>query len=210
MHRARMHHVADAIFRDRVVHHTLCAVVEPLFDHGFIHHSYANRAGKGAHRAVKQDEHWRDRRGYVLLCDLFRYFQRSATNIHVALAPCDLSRRVVRSVGGAWPSPSRRVVRGGSWNNNPRNLRAGVRDRNNTDNRNNALGFRVASTPPCQGRRDHGPDGCAEGAFRDGHDESGTITFRHRRPSAPSGDGRRAPGVPAQAVAAGSANETPP
>ena len=44
--------VSVAPFRDRVVHHALCAVVEPIFERGFIHDSYANRAGKGAHRAV--------------------------------------------------------------------------------------------------------------------------------------------------------------
>jgi len=39
------------------------------------------------------------------------------------------------------------VVRGGSWNNNPRNVRSGKRNRNTTDNRNNNNGFRLASTP---------------------------------------------------------------
>ena len=46
----------------------------------------------------------------------------------------------------AWTAPCRRVVRGGSWNNNPDNLRSANRNRNNTDNRNNNLGFRVART----------------------------------------------------------------
>jgi hypothetical protein len=45
----------------------------------------------------------------------------------------------------AWTAP-RRVVRGGSWNNNPDNLRSSNRNRNNTDNRNNNLGFRVGRT----------------------------------------------------------------
>ncbi len=40
------------------------------------------------------------------------------------------------------------VVRGGSWNNNPDNLRSANRNRNTTDNRNNNLGFRVARTLP--------------------------------------------------------------
>jgi retron-type reverse transcriptase len=66
--------VSAAPFRDRVVHHALCAVVEPLFDRGFICHSYANRAGKGTHRAVAQYEHWRDRHRHVLRCDIYRYF----------------------------------------------------------------------------------------------------------------------------------------
>jgi hypothetical protein len=46
----------------------------------------------------------------------------------------------------AWTAPCRRVLRGGSWNNNPQNLRAANRNRNTTDNRNNNLGFRVGST----------------------------------------------------------------
>ncbi|MBN1340610.1 MAG: SUMF1/EgtB/PvdO family nonheme iron enzyme [Bacteroidales bacterium] len=35
------------------------------------------------------------------------------------------------------------TVRGGSWINNDRNLRCAYRNRNNPDNRNNNLGFRV-------------------------------------------------------------------
>ena len=39
---------------------------------------------------------------------------------------------------------SLRVLRGGSWNNNPRNCRSANRNRNNPDNRNDNNGFRVA------------------------------------------------------------------
>lgn len=39
-----------------------------------------------------------------------------------------------------------RVLRGGSWNNNPRNARSANRNNNTPDNRNNNIGFRVAST----------------------------------------------------------------
>ena len=46
----------------------------------------------------------------------------------------------------AWTAPCRRVLRGGSWNNNPQNLRSANRNRNTTDNRNNNLAFRVART----------------------------------------------------------------
>jgi len=38
------------------------------------------------------------------------------------------------------------VIRGGGWNNKPQNVRSANRNRNNADNRNNNLGFRVAST----------------------------------------------------------------
>ncbi len=66
--------VSAAPFRDRVVHHALCAVVAPLFETGFIAHSFANRLGKGTHRAVKIYEGYRDRYRHVLRCDVFRYF----------------------------------------------------------------------------------------------------------------------------------------
>ncbi|MFH0829935.1 MAG: reverse transcriptase/maturase family protein [Candidatus Aenigmatarchaeota archaeon] len=39
-------------FRDRVVHHALCNVLEPIFDKTFIHDSYANRKGKGGLAAL--------------------------------------------------------------------------------------------------------------------------------------------------------------
>ncbi len=42
------------------------------------------------------------------------------------------------------PGPSEgRVLRGGSWNNNPQNCRSAYRNRNNPDNRNDHRGFRV-------------------------------------------------------------------
>ncbi len=37
----------------------------------------------------------------------------------------------------------KRVVRGGSWNNNGRNCRSACRNRNEPDNRNNNVGFRL-------------------------------------------------------------------
>ena len=66
--------VSAAPFRDRVVHHAFCAVCEPIFERGFIHDSYANRKGKGTHRAVARYERFRDRFSYVLRCDIYRYF----------------------------------------------------------------------------------------------------------------------------------------
>ena len=37
-----------------------------------------------------------------------------------------------------------RVLRGGSWNNKPRNVRSANRNNNTPDNRNNNIGFRPA------------------------------------------------------------------
>jgi RNA-directed DNA polymerase len=66
--------VSAAPFRDRVVHHALCAVIGPLFERGFIGNTFANRVGKGTHRAIEAYERYRDRHAHVLRCDLFRYF----------------------------------------------------------------------------------------------------------------------------------------
>jgi len=43
-----------------------------------------------------------------------------------------------------FPVTARRVVRGGSWNNNQANARAAYRNNNAPDNRNNNVGFRLA------------------------------------------------------------------
>ena len=42
------------------------------------------------------------------------------------------------------------MIRGGSWNNDPRNCRPANRNRNTPENRNNNLGFRVAAALPAR------------------------------------------------------------
>jgi retron-type reverse transcriptase len=44
--------ISAAPFRDRVVHHALCNVIEPLWEARFIYDTYANRVGKGTHAAL--------------------------------------------------------------------------------------------------------------------------------------------------------------
>jgi hypothetical protein len=66
--------VSAAPFRDRVVQHALSAVVEPIFEAGFIDNTFANRKGKGTHRAIEVYECYRNRHTHVLRCDIFRYF----------------------------------------------------------------------------------------------------------------------------------------
>ena len=82
--------VSAAPFRDRVVHHAFCAVCEPIFERGFIHDSYANRVGKGTHRAIACYEKFRDRYRYVLRCDIYRYFPA----IDHEILKADLRRRI--------------------------------------------------------------------------------------------------------------------
>ena len=82
--------VSAAPFRDRVVHHAFCGVVEPIFERGFIYDSYANRQGKGTHRAIARYERFRDRYRWVLRCDIYRYFPA----IDHEILKADLRRRI--------------------------------------------------------------------------------------------------------------------
>jgi len=52
IHDPKVRLISAAPFRDRVVHHSLCNLIEPIFERSFIAHSYANRLGKGTHRAL--------------------------------------------------------------------------------------------------------------------------------------------------------------
>ncbi len=62
-------------FKDRIVHHALCNVIEPIFEKTFIFDSYACRKGKGTHRAVKRVKTWLKTAGdYCLQCDIAKYF----------------------------------------------------------------------------------------------------------------------------------------
>ena len=46
--------IQAAAFRDRVVHHALCAILEPIFENVYVENSFACRKGKGNHQAIKQ------------------------------------------------------------------------------------------------------------------------------------------------------------
>jgi RNA-directed DNA polymerase len=82
--------VSAAPFRDRVVHHALCAVVVPIFEAGFIGNSFANRTGKGTHKAIAAYERYRNRHAHVLRCDVFRYFP----SIDFAILKAEFRRRI--------------------------------------------------------------------------------------------------------------------
>jgi len=66
--------ISAAPFRDRVVHHALCQVIEPIFEARFSHDSYACRLGKGTHRALDRCQVFARRYPYVLQCDVKQFF----------------------------------------------------------------------------------------------------------------------------------------
>jgi RNA-directed DNA polymerase len=66
--------ISAAPFRDRVIHHALVNVIEPLFEPRFIGDSYANRVGKGTHRALDRCQAFAGRYRCVLQCDARQFF----------------------------------------------------------------------------------------------------------------------------------------
>lgn len=70
----KLRKISAAPFRDRVVHHALCNILEPFFEQRFIPDSYANRIGKGTHRAVNRFQCFSRRYRYVLRMDIVKHF----------------------------------------------------------------------------------------------------------------------------------------
>jgi RNA-directed DNA polymerase len=66
--------ISAAPFRDRVVHHALCNIIEPILERRFIHDSYANRQGRGTHAAIDRSQDFARRYRYVLQCDVAQFF----------------------------------------------------------------------------------------------------------------------------------------
>ncbi len=63
-------------FKDRVIHHSLCNIIEPIFDKSFVFDSYACRNGKGTHKGIKRLKYFLKNRNndYCLKCDISKYF----------------------------------------------------------------------------------------------------------------------------------------
>jgi retron-type reverse transcriptase len=82
--------VSAAPFRDRVVHHALVNLIEPVFERRFITDSYANRVGRGTHRALDRCQQFARRYPYVLSCDVRQFFP----SIDYAILRARLARHV--------------------------------------------------------------------------------------------------------------------
>lgn len=74
VHEPKRRKISAAPFEDRVVHHALIRVLEPIYEAKFIHDSYANRLGKGTHKALDRCTTFMRRYKYVLQCDIQQFF----------------------------------------------------------------------------------------------------------------------------------------
>jgi hypothetical protein len=61
-------------FEDRIIHHAVMNVLEPVFERQFIFHTYACRKGKGTHAAVKFAFSTGKANPYFLKLDMRKYF----------------------------------------------------------------------------------------------------------------------------------------
>jgi len=73
--------ISKSYFRDRIVHHALCNIIEPIFDKTFINDSCANRKSKGTLFALKRFDLFRRKitcnftsESYCLKADIKHYF----------------------------------------------------------------------------------------------------------------------------------------
>jgi len=67
--------ISAADMRDRVVHHALCTVLEPVFERVAIFDSYACRPGKGSHAAVRRAREFTRKWPYFLKLDVRKFFE---------------------------------------------------------------------------------------------------------------------------------------
>ena len=78
----KIREISKSTFRDRIVHHALYNIIEPIFDKIFIYDSCANRKGKGTLLALKRFEKFQrkvtdnfSKEAYCLKADIKHYFK---------------------------------------------------------------------------------------------------------------------------------------
>lgn len=73
--------IAVSAFRDRVVHHALVNLLEPIYERRFIYDSYATRKGKGVHAAVDRAQRYLRQYDWFLKSDVQKYFDSVDHNV---------------------------------------------------------------------------------------------------------------------------------
>ncbi len=84
--------ISKSDFRDRIVHHALCNILEPIFEKSFICDSYANRVGKGTLKAIKRFDFFKRKvsknntlKCYILKADIRKYFENINHEILISI-----------------------------------------------------------------------------------------------------------------------------
>jgi len=82
IHDPKTRKICKSSFRDRLVHHALCNIIEPIFNKIFINDSYANRKNKGTSKAlirlqkfIRKITNNNSMNSFYLKCDIKHYFE---------------------------------------------------------------------------------------------------------------------------------------
>ncbi|MCP5526901.1 MAG: group II intron reverse transcriptase domain-containing protein [Verrucomicrobiales bacterium] len=85
IHDPKERRICAASFRERVLHHAVMRICEPVFERGLIHHTYACRRGKGQTGAVQAAERNSRRHAWFLKLDVRKYFDSIDHNVLLGL-----------------------------------------------------------------------------------------------------------------------------
>lgn len=84
--------IRKSYFVDRIVHHAICNIIEPIFEKRFIFDSFANRKGKGTLAAINRFDKFKlkasknnIRTCYVFKADIRHYFDEIDHNMLLAI-----------------------------------------------------------------------------------------------------------------------------
>ncbi len=82
--------VSAAPFRDRVVHHAIVSVLEPIYEPRFVHDTYACRRDRGTHRAILRCQEFARSHPLVLKADILKFYPSVDHQVLLAI----LARRI--------------------------------------------------------------------------------------------------------------------
>lgn len=74
IHEPKRRMIAAAPYRDRVVHHALCNILQPVLERRFIARSFSCQVGKGTTAARECCRQLTNRHRFVLKCDVAKFF----------------------------------------------------------------------------------------------------------------------------------------
>ena len=128
--------ISKSSFRDRIIHHAIINIIEPIFDKSFIYDSCANRKGKGNLFALKRFDYFKRKvtdngnrkglfnnnqvKGYCFKADIKHYFEEVSHEILINIIKRKISddkviwliERILKNsaIGGGKPAKELKKV----------------------------------------------------------------------------------------------------
>lgn len=100
----KQRHIHKATVKDRVLHHAIFSVLNPIFEPSFIAHSFSCRVKKGTHKGIATLDNMlgvvsknNSRPCFVLKCDIRKFFEMIDHNILL-----DIIRKKIKDSDALW------------------------------------------------------------------------------------------------------------